>query len=197
MVTSQRPRTGERHVTPLESTRRGAHRARPGALAAALPLLAVAVVVVIAVFAMFQIFDSNGSGGDGQTVAENTPQSSQGPQPSVQPSAQQPETSPSQSEGPAAPQVDTKAPLTVLNNTATAGLGRRAANKLKAADWTVKTISNLKPLNQVTTTTVFYLSDDQEATARAIVEALGVGDVSQSQSQAKNGITVVLAADFS
>ena len=198
MVTSQRPRTGERHVTPLESTRRGAHRARPGALAAALPMVAVVVVVVIAIFAMSQIFDSTGSPDDGRNVADS-PTPSTSARPSNQPaqsSAPAPSPSPSQPDQGAAPGVNKQAPLLVLNNTSTTGLGKRAAAKLKAAGWTVKPVGNLTPRNQITTTTVFYASDQDEATAQAVVDSLGIGAISQSQLQAKKGITVVLAGDF-
>jgi hypothetical protein len=199
MVTSQRPRTGERHVTPLESTRRGAHRARPGALAAALPMLAVIAVVVIAVFALFQIFDSGGSAADPGQAVKDSPQASAGPQASAQPqSSADPQASPSPSspgDNPGA--VDKQAQLIVLNNTATKGLASKAANKLKGADWTVKTIDNLTPRNQVTQTTVFYADSDQEATAQAVLDSLGVGQISQSAHMAEKGITVVLAGDFS
>jgi hypothetical protein len=192
MVTSQRPRTGERHVTPLESTRRGAHRARPGAVAAALPVLAVAVVVVIAVFAMYQILDSNGTPDDAQTVSE-TPS----PSPSGHPTqSSPPPASPSQPVQSSAPKVDRAAPLLVLNNTSINGLGKRAATKLKGAGWTVKPVGNLSPRNQVSATTVYYASSDQEVTAQAVVDDLGLGSISQSQQLAGKGITVVLAADF-
>jgi hypothetical protein len=196
MVTSQRPRTGERHATPLESTRRGAHRARPGAVAAALPVLAVVVVVVIAIFAMYQLLDSNGSSDDGQTVAD-TPQASTSSQPSGQPAqSSPPPPSTSQPVQSAAPIVDRGAVLTVKNNTSINGLGKRAATKLKGAGWKVNPVGNLIPRNQVSATTVFYSSSEQEATAQAVVDDLGIGSISQSQQLAKDGITVVLAADF-
>jgi hypothetical protein len=195
MVTSQRPRTGERHAAALESTRRGAHRARPGALAAALPMLAVAAVVVIAVFALFQMFDNNGSAAEEpQNVAVGTPQPSGGPQPSgsADPSASA-SASPSAQEQ---AKVDPAAPVIVLNNTSTAGLGKKAATKLKGAGWTIKKIDNLTPRNQVASTTVFYAASKDQATAAAVATALGLGPATQSDHMGAAGITVVLAGDF-
>jgi hypothetical protein len=194
MVTSQRPRTGERHGSALESTRRGAHRARPGPLTAVLPTLAVLVVVLVAVVVMFQLFSGNGGAGDdGQAVPDpgqdQVASSTPSPSASAQPSPSAPAAS-------ADTTVDHKAAVIVLNNTGKSGQGKRASTKLKETGWTVSKIGNLLPRNQVTATTVFYASPDQKATAEAISKDIGVGVASQSAHMAAAGITLVLAADY-
>jgi hypothetical protein len=160
-----------------------------------LPLVAVVAVVLVAMFAVYQIFDTNGSSDDPGQAVGDTPRVSASPQPSTTPSpSSAPPSASGQPQGnPGA--VDKQAGLIVLNNTTIKGLASRTGEKLRGADWKVRTTGNLTPRNQVATTTVFYSDSDQEATAQAVVDQLGFGSISQSQQMARNGITVVLASD--
>ena len=55
--------------TGVDSTRRGAHRARPTPLMAALPAVAVVVVVVLVAFGVYTLLGGAGGGGGGGGAA--------------------------------------------------------------------------------------------------------------------------------
>ena len=181
-----------------DATRRGAHRARPTPLMAALPALAVVIVVVLVAFGVYTLLGGAGGGdGSGSTAdpldASPSVSSSASPSSSVQESAAEetPTAEPTQEAEP-----DKSVAITVLNNTSTRGLAAKGQQKLQNDGWTVPTIGDHKPRGSVPTTTVYYGSEDQKVTAEAVSAAIGAGGVEQNEELAGDGITVVLADDF-
>jgi hypothetical protein len=182
----------------VESTRRGAHRARPTPLMAALPAVAVVVVVVLVAFGVYSLLGGAGGGGsdDGGPAAgaEVSPSVSSGASPS--PSADTEKSPDSGDETAQDPEPDKTVKVTVLNNTGTSGLAKAGQAKLEGDGWNVVAIGDHKPRGSVPTTTVFYATEEQKVTAEAIAQAIGVGGVEESSEIAGDDITVVLSTDF-
>jgi hypothetical protein len=196
----------ERLVVPLEASRRGAHRARSNPLVAALPLLAVVVVVAAVIGVAYALFLK--PGGDTRASDPLASVSSPGPtgaapsQSASQPAASQsPSTAASSaSASPAAP-VNKSSAVTVyngtLNNGTTVnGLAKSTENVLSAAGFT-KTDVNSNPWRStpISETTVFYAKPEQQATAQAVVKALGAGKAVAGKTPG-GGIVVVAYSDL-
>ena len=88
--------------------------------------------------------------------------------------------------------------VTVHNGTSTSGLGTRTGEKLTNAGFTAVTVSQgMYSLAEPTTTTVYYASPDDQSTAQAVAQALGVTEVVESATEAQsNPIVVVLRDDY-
>lgn len=88
--------------------------------------------------------------------------------------------------------------VTVHNGTSTSGLGTRTGEKLTNAGFTAVTVSQgMYSLAEPTTTTVYYASPDDQSTAEAVAQALGVANVVESATEAQsNPIVVVLRDDY-
>ncbi|MDU0349639.1 LytR C-terminal domain-containing protein [Actinomyces sp. MRS3W] len=88
--------------------------------------------------------------------------------------------------------------ITVHNGTSTNGLATRTGDKLQNAGFTAVTISQgVYELEEPTATTVYYASADLEATARAVADVLGAGEVVESAEEAQsNPIVIVLRDDY-
>ncbi|HYN18974.1 MAG TPA: LytR C-terminal domain-containing protein [Actinomycetes bacterium] len=198
----------ERHGTPLEANRRGAHRARPNPVLALAPFVAVALVVFGVIGGGYLMFgDSALFGGNGTVGAAtvpsasspaNTPQvtATSAATATATPSATA-EATPSQTSAEPSATVDRDADLVVLNGTNTGGLGKRVVDKLEQDDWQVPaqaTDFSPKPFAE---TTVFYAKKSERATAKAVAESLGSGYATQRDAEvAKDGITVVVGTDY-
>lgn len=117
------------------------------------------------------------------------------PEPSVVPTTE-PGQEPSASEEPSEePEevVDRSAPLDVLNSTSTTGLAAAAAAELEELGWTTGEVGNYGA--DEIDTTVLFPEDSLQATAEAVAEELGVGEVSASDDV--DVVTVVLGPDYS
>ncbi|HEY6796085.1 MAG TPA: LytR C-terminal domain-containing protein [Kineosporiaceae bacterium] len=184
----------ERYVVPLEASRRGAHRARVSPVMAVLPVIAVVGLVVGAVALVYVFFGKLGTGSD--PAAQVTPapaaRTSGSPSPSAATS-----TAPSSPASPtaAAGTVDTTVPVAVYNGSGTTGLGRKVADKLSAAGWTLGTVGTWTGA-PVAETTVYFGAEQQRATVQAIVKSLGHGVPKLSAAKAGAGITVVIGPDL-
>lgn len=186
--------------TGVDSTRRGAHRARPTPLMAALPAVAVVVVVLLVAFGVYTLLGGagggNGSGNGGPAAgAEVSPSVSGEADPSPPADAEQspePEEEPVEEE----PEPDKSIRVTVLNNTSTPRLAAKGKDKLAGDGWNVVAVGDHKPRGSVPSTTVFYATEGQRVTAEAISQALGAGGVEESSEIAGDAITVVLSTDF-
>ncbi len=198
----------------LSTGRRGAHRARPTALVAALPVLLVLVVVVAVVLGVTTLvggrdpesaaiagFETPSASGTPSPTGSSKPTSSASrsssggpsaePTGSGEPTDQATDTPSSDSTG---SQVQRDAPVVVLNGTKTRGLAAKAAQTLSADGWTVTRTDNYRD-GQIPTT-VFYASADLEATAEKIASQLGGVHV-QENAAIGDAITVVLGNDYS
>jgi len=96
---------------------------------------------------------------------------------------------------PTAAAADFTTPVAVVNAANVSGLAATEAKKLQAGGFTKVTATNGTGTG-VKTTTVFYATDAQKATADAVAQLLGITTVTMSPTQAKSGITVVLMPGF-
>lgn len=168
---------------PEDLTRVGAHRAPRrrgrGFVTFAWAALATGVLVGAGVVGMFVINDrvsfENILGASSQ---EETPSAT--PTPTLEPT------------------VDPAANVVVLNGANTDGLANLAGDVLAGAGFTVTTRGDAD--SEVPTTTVYYSDPSQEAVAKGIVQALGMGDIQESTAFVIEGqaprIVVVLGTDY-
>ncbi len=97
-------------------------------------------------------------------------------------------------EGPAA-EADPTTPVVVLNSTRTSGLAADAAEELEGSGWAVARTGD-QPGGAVPVTLVRYRDAEQEATARAVAQAVGGSPtVEQDPSVSPDVITVIMGAD--
>jgi hypothetical protein len=196
----------ERFGSPLEASRRGAHRARPSALTTWLPAAGIAVVVAGVGFGVWSLV-GGGLGPDPSATVVGAVQETTTPTTTTPPTSaasasptSTPTQTPSQdvasSSAPPAPTVQVGATVLVLNGTKTSGLGAKATSKLKSAGWKMLTADNY-PNKPFKNTTVFYSTPDQVATAQQVAADLGFDRVKQDSAVATLAITVVLGTDYS
>jgi cytoskeletal protein RodZ len=196
----------------LTTGRRGAHRAKPTPLVAALPVLLVLVVVVAVVLGVTTLIggrDPKSAAiagfetptatdtpaptrtGEPKSSASGSPSDTASAEPSGEPTDQASDSPSSDSTG---SQVQQDAPVVVLNGTKTSGLAAKAAQSLRADGWTIARTDNYRD-GQIPTT-VFYATPDLEATAEKIARQLGGVHV-QENAAIGDSITVVLGNDYS
>jgi len=178
----------ERYVVPLEASRRGAHRARVNPVMAALPIIAVTGIVVGAIALVYVVLGSLSDGGTDSAAPTSTPAGT--PAAASEPSEEVTPTSTA-----VAGTVDKTIQLTVYNGSGTSGLGLRGAEKLRAAGWTVGEPATWTGA-PVKTTTVFYATAAQRASAASVAKTLGRGAPKLSAAKAGVGITIVIGPDF-
>ena len=193
----------ERLVVPLEASRRGAHRARVSPLLAALPLLAVVVVVAAVIGVAYTLFlkPPTNDASDPLGTAPNPGATSRAPAASAPAgSTSQPAASPSSpaSASSTSPAVDKTAKFTVYNGSspAVSRLAATAKATLASAKFTGGKVSTLPAPVPVKHTVVYYGTEADAGTAKAIVTALGVGTTKLSANVAGSGIVVIVANDF-
>lgn len=99
-----------------------------------------------------------------------------------------------------APLLDPAVAITVLNGTTTNGLANQVGDILVAQGWGGAADgigSRASATDQTITATVVYYGDPaNEAAALALVDTLGVGTVSLSDTYPTSPITVVLGSDY-
>ena len=190
MSATRQPIHDDRFVTPLETSRRGAHRARGSAALAVLPYAAIVVVIVIALIFAVKLIQGNtgGSSSADQTSGAGATTKAGGKTSSGSSTAK---TSGGASDG---TPVDHAVVVTLLNSTTTSGLAGRAAKVLNGAGWKKAAASFTKTDPQ--NTTVYYATKAQRSTAQAIAEALGKSTITRNPTLAGTGITVVIGADY-
>ena len=98
------------------------------------------------------------------------------------------------------PLLDPAVAITVLNGTATNGLANQVGDFLEAAGWGGAADgigSRASAADQTVTATVVYYGDPvNEAAARALIETLGVGTISLSDTYPTSPLTVVIGSDY-
>jgi LytR cell envelope-related transcriptional attenuator len=210
MTATRPPGFDDRFTTPIEASRRGAHRARPRPGAATLPVLAgIAVILIVAVVGYG--FARGGSDSDdsksNQLAASASEPSATAKPPADAAAAGKP--SPTDAAAgdsgdagdggdgaDAGDEVDHSIKLKVLNSTSTQGLAKRVAGDIEGNDWTVVGTGNWSRKN-LATSKVYYGKDTVKATAEAVRKDLGYGTVVKDSSVTTSGITVVLGLDAS
>lgn len=170
---------------PDDLLRTGAHRGpgRKGAgwIAFAWAALATGVLVVVGLFGLAIV---NGKLADfpllGGTTASATPT------PTVVPTA--------------APLLNAKLPISILNGTQTTGLANTVGDNLVKQGWAGAALGIGSRANAgettVKQTTVYYSDPANEAAARALVLSLKVGTIRLSAVYSQSPITVVVGSDY-
>ncbi len=179
---------------------RGVHRAPRTAWSRWWPFLAVIVLAPLLAFGAVTVWGivNDSSMNDANDSGVNAPEDSTADDggdgtgtPPDETGAEEP--APETSE-PAAPTPVYSTPVTVLNGAGIKGLAGDQAAKLTAAGFTAVdtgNVSGTKPAQN----TVYYKSEDLKDTATAVGQALGVTTVTLSETDAGNGISVVLVSD--
>ena len=179
--------------------RRGAHRARPSPVLAAVPLLFVTVAVVAVIVGAMTLLGGNDLGAV-DTAAQQALQEAQDAEATggadPEPTDPAPPSSDPPSSDPPEGAVDTALPVTVLNGTRTSGLATRAAQQLTDAGWQVAGAANYRE-GDAPPTTVFYADESAAATAAAVAAELGTTATALDPDRADGGLTVVLGEDYS
>ncbi len=198
-MSGQRHGVDDRYVLPVEATRKGAHRARPGVLAAAAPTVGVLIVVGVVLLAAWQVLgNTDRFSGKVATAASSQVSTTPSSSPSASVAAESTTTPPTTTDDATSGTTSggSLGSVVVLNNTATKGLAKKGGDKLAAAGWTITRTGNYTPRGAISQTTVYYAKSDDAHAAEAVSEALGGVRVKLSSTIAAEGITVVLASDF-
>ncbi len=183
----------------------GVHRAQLPAWRNWLPLLLVIVIApLLAWGAVTLLGDAAGSRPEAKpSAATEQPDQDAATEPaSTTPTGSVGKVSPGQ-EGSekatkAAEGVNLTLGVTVHNGTTVSGLAGRTGDRLRNAGYTAVTVSQgIYSATDPQATTVFYDSDENMATARALADALGIDNVVQStEATGSNPLVVVLRSDF-
>lgn len=187
----------------------GIHRAPQSSWSKVWPYLVVIVVFAALAMGLVAWFASQNSSNDNPTTppattsqapeTETEPEetSSEPPAESEEPSddetQESPETTPTDDETTSA-EVDQSVAIRVLNATNRAGLAASGVNQLGAAGWTAATAANYTG-GQISTSAVWFKSEDERAEAEQIASDLGISEVSL-QPTLVGPVSVILAGDF-
>jgi len=178
----------------------GVHRAQVPAWRSWIPLLAILIIVPLLAWGAVGLLGrhSIGTGGSSTATAgvaavddSTTAQAPEGEQQAA------PEATDEASAEPTGT-VDYTTGITVHNGTDTTGLATRTGDKLQNAGFTSITVSQgVYTLEEPSSTTVYYASADLAASAQAVADVLGSGEVVESAEEAQsNPIVVVLRDDY-
>ena len=187
----------------------GVHRAPVPAWRSWVPLLAVIVIVPLLAWAAVTLLGKAGytaPSAQGSASASATAELAGGEEATEATAAAEGEQTAApqesvQTEEPAAPAVqdaDLTTGVTIHNGSSVNGLAGRTGDRLANAGYTdVNVQQGVYRQSTPETTTIYYASADNEATARAIGEALGITNVVESAEVAQsNPIVIVLRSDF-
>ena len=200
-------------VLPPQHQRVGAHRARRNPIAATATAATAAVALTaLLLWGLSTTFFGDGdtaqAGGSGLEDGSTTPVTGAVEVPTADPSAAAsvpPSTPPPppSTTAPPPPVVDQAASAVVLNGGVNVpGVARGAADRLVTAGWTgidPEQTANAPEFPNAPTTSVLYADPALQATAEALVAALGAGVAQQGDLAPYGGTTqmvVVLGADF-
>lgn len=223
MSATRPPAFDDRVSTPIEASRRGAHRARPKPVSSGLPVIAGVVVVLLVIGGAYTLLGNDRSKhSSGSTVAAaglgdddpqatgtpavgasnlpagvgNTPDGA-GPT-SDAPTEASPSDQPSKSIGTDGGRggagVNRTINLVVLNSITVHGLAKKVQSRIAASGWKVSRTGNSTNRNLVTTK-VYYAKSSQQETAKALADDLGYGVAVKDASVATKGLVVVLGQD--
>jgi hypothetical protein len=205
MSTTRPPAFDDRFATPVEASRRGAHRARPSALTTVLPVAAGLAVVSLVGFGAWALTGQDSNSGTVAAASTASPARNTAaavvPSPSLRqqsPTSAAPSTPPSSS--PASPATTSAGaagrtlPVVVLSSVTTQGLAKRQAQTLEHAGWTVSRTGNAT-LRNLSTTRVYYATSTDKPAAQLLLSDLGYGVLMRSATIAANGLTIVLGTD--
>ena len=186
----------------------GVHRAPEPAWRSWLPLLIILVVVPILAWGAVKLLGSSGSDTSSATAAATSAASaaatSAGQNGAGQNSSEQQggagSATQTQEASPApATDADLTTGITIYNGTTTNGLAGRTGSKLTNAGYTSVTVpGGIYESEAPTSSTIYYASATNEATAQALAKTLGISAVVESAEGASSSpIVIVLRDDYS
>jgi hypothetical protein len=199
MSATRPPAFDDRFTTPIEASRRGAHRARPKPVSATLPVLAGIAVVLLVIGGVYAVL-----GGTKTDSSPNPAAAEPGPSATAGAAPNKTTTAPTKAaQDPAATSgatddgsgdVDHGITLAVLNSISVKGLALQVKARLETKGWSVSRTGNSANKN-LPTSKVYYAKTTQKATAEAMVKDLGYGEITKDSVVAKGGLVVVLGQD--
>jgi LytR cell envelope-related transcriptional attenuator len=204
MSATRPPAFDDRFSTPIEASRRGAHRARPKAVSAGLPVLAGVGVVLLVMGGGYVMLKGNGGNASNSNLA-GAGAVEDNPVPSKSAAGAGQATTPPSAEGdaPASPDEESDAPgakvdkdidVEVLNSGKVSGLAKKLGSKLENKDWTVDRTGDSRERG-LATTRIYYGKASAKATAEALQEEIGFGKLVKNSGVAGSGLVVVLGRD--
>lgn len=177
----------------------GVHRAPVPGWRSWVPLLAVLIIVPLLAWGAVRLLGHHGARPAAEaTAAAPAPEGGGGAGPAT---GQPPATAAPTDEAeptPAPTNADLTTGVTIHNGAGINGLGGRTGDRLRNVGYTnvevqQGTYDNASP----TTTTIFYADSENESTARAVGQALGITNIVESAAEAQsNPIVIVLRTDF-
>lgn len=174
---------------------RGVHRAPRSRWSTLLPFVVVLLVFSGLAFGVVQYMSSTGttlpSGLNGSETTDDS--QAEDSTDAETPAEGETPAEPATEEPPATPNL--AAPVVVLNAARVAGLAGSTAKVLTDNGYTAVTTGNHDGVG-VTSTTVFYATEDQKVTADNVAQLLAITQVVLSPTEATAGISVVLQTDF-
>lgn len=208
MSATRPPAFDDRFSTPIEASRRGAHRARPKPAAAGLPVVAGIAVVLLVLGGAYVMLKGGGGVSDANSNlaaasavdSDPTATASAGTTTAAAQPADSPAASATRPAGTAKVNRDIRFKL--LNSTSIAGLAKRVKGDLEADGWTVADQDTGNSINRgLATTKIYYGRAGTKATALALKKDLGFGTVVRDASTltasdlTTSDLVVVLGAD--
>src|SRR3954453_12825964 len=184
MSATRPPAFDERFTTPIEASRRGAHRARPKPVSAGLPVIAGIAVVLLVIGGAYTLLSSNNGsstpkngaavvGADGPAAT-----STKAATPAKTPSAgQSGGAATTTAEAPAGDgDVNKDITLKVLNSITVKGLAKKVQASIESDGWKVGQTGNSLNRN-LAVTKIYYGKAVDKPTAEALEKDLGFGTV--------------------
>lgn len=194
MTATRPPGYDDRSAAPVEASRRGAHRARPKAIAAIFPVIAGVVVVLLVIGAVYTVIGKKDSTPTTNSAAKKALEDEANS--TANPDAGGGTKASSTGKASATSKADKSVKVIVLNSLNVQGLATSYKDKLEAKGWTVDYTDN-STTRDLATTKIYYEDADLKATAGGVRKAIGgIGELSTKGIDIKAGeITVVLGQD--
>jgi hypothetical protein len=195
MSATRPPAFDDRFSTPIEASRRGAHRARPKPASAGLPVVAGIAVILLVLGGGYVMLKGGGGADDSSSnLAAESAVPGGDDDPKATPTAgatktnapAATETEPAASEtkaGGTGGKVNRDIRFKLLNSTSVAGLAKRVKADLEGDGWTVADSDTGNSRNRgLAVTKIYFGRPGTKATAQALKKDLGFGTVVRDAS---------------
>ena len=215
MSATRPPAFDDRFSTPIEASRRGAHRARPKPASAGLPVVAGIVVILLVLGGGYVMLKGRGTDDTNSNLAaasavpgdDDDPKATAtaGASKTTAPAAAETEPAATATKGNGAGtggKVNRDIRFKLLNSTSVAGLAKRVKADLEGDGWTVADSDTGNSRNRgLAVTKIYFGRPGTKATAQALKKDLGFGTVVRDASALTasdltiSDLAVVLGAD--
>jgi hypothetical protein len=196
MSATRPPAFDDRFSTPIEASRRGAHRARPKPASAGLPVAAGVVVVLLVLGGGYVMLKGTGGADpnpnlaaasaavqDPQATSQAGTKTSAPAAPGATEPADAPQATATKGGGGKGGKVNRDIRFKLLNSTSTQGLAARVKANLVSDGWTIADEDTGNSLNRnLAVTKIYFGKPGTRATAQALKRDLGFGTVVRDAS---------------